>query len=38
MGLINKLFGGSAQPKEEKILPWIALTDLVQIEEIKEKS
>ena len=38
MGLINKLFGGSSEPKEEKILPWIALTDLAQIEEIKEKS
>ena len=23
MGLINKLFGGSEEKKEEKILPWI---------------
>jgi bacillithiol system protein YtxJ len=38
MGLINKLFGGSSEPKEEKVLPWIALTDLEQLETIKEKS
>lgn len=38
MGLINKLFGGSSEPKEEKLLPWIALSDLSQLEAINEKS
>lgn len=38
MGLINKLFGGSSEPKEEKILPWIALSDLKQLEDISKKS
>jgi bacillithiol system protein YtxJ len=38
MGFIKKLFGSSAEPKEEKILPWIALNNLVQLENIIEKS
>lgn len=38
MGLINKLFGGSSDPKEEKVLPWIALTDIAELETIKDKS
>ncbi|WP_396600864.1 bacillithiol system redox-active protein YtxJ [Algibacter sp. R77976] len=38
MGLINKLFGGNSEPKEEKILPWIALNDLSQLESIANKS
>ena len=38
MGLINKLFGGSSEPKEEKILPWIALSDLKQLDDISKKS
>ena len=38
MGLINKLFGGSSEPKEEKLLPWIPLSELSQLETIKEKS
>jgi len=38
MGLINKLLGGSSEPKEEKVLPWIAFTNLEQLETIKEKS
>ncbi|GGZ94009.1 bacillithiol system redox-active protein YtxJ [Algibacter mikhailovii] len=38
MGLINKLFGGSTEPKEEKVLPWIALNNLEQLNAIQEKS
>ncbi len=38
MGLLNKIFGGSSEPKEEKELPWIALNNVSQLEEIKEKS
>lgn len=38
MGLINKLFGGSSEPKEEKVLPWIALSELGQLDTINEKS
>ena len=38
MGLINKLFGGSSEPKEEKVLPWIPLSTLKQLESISEKS
>lgn len=38
MGLINKLFGGSSEPKEEKVLPWLPLTELSQLDIINEKS
>ncbi|MFD2823852.1 bacillithiol system redox-active protein YtxJ [Lacinutrix iliipiscaria] len=38
MGLLNKIFGGSNEPKEKKILPWIPLNDLQQIQHIIEKS
>ncbi|WP_452598591.1 bacillithiol system redox-active protein YtxJ [Pontimicrobium sp. MEBiC01747] len=38
MGLINKLFGGSNEPKEEKVLPWIPLSQLQQLKFIKDKS
>ncbi len=38
MGFINKLFGGNSEPKEEKVLPWIALTDVKQLEVIAKKS
>ena len=38
MGLINKLFGGTNEPKEEKILPWINLTEVNVLKEIEEKS
>ena len=38
MGLISKLFGGSSEPKEEKVLPWINLNSLSQLNEIEEKS
>ncbi|EGV42756.1 bacillithiol system redox-active protein YtxJ [Bizionia argentinensis JUB59] len=38
MSFINKLFGGSNEPKEEKVLPWKALTTVAQLDEIAEKS
>lgn len=38
MGLFDKLFSGSSEPKEEKTLPWIPLKSVSQLEEIKEKS
>ncbi|MFI1743343.1 bacillithiol system redox-active protein YtxJ [Thalassobellus sediminis] len=38
MGLINKIFGGISEKKEEKVLPWIALNTLSQLETIEEKS
>lgn len=38
MGFINKLFGGSSEPKEEKVLPWIHLSTIGQLEEIEDKS
>ena len=38
MSLLNKLFGGSSEPKEGKILPWIALTSLEQLVTITENS
>lgn len=38
MGLFNKLFNSTPDSKEEKTLPWIALTTLQQLTEIEEKS
>lgn len=38
MGLLHKLFGGSKEQKEEKVLPWIPLTSLKQLEEIQKRS
>jgi len=38
MGLFNKIFGGSIEQKEEKVLPWIFLTSESQLDEIKKKS
>lgn len=38
MGLLNKIFGGSAEPKEEKVLPWIPLNELQQLDYIEKKS
>jgi bacillithiol system protein YtxJ len=38
MGILNKLFGSSAEQKEEKVLPWIFLTSIDQLEEIEKKS
>ncbi len=38
MGILNKLFSGSSEPKEEKILPWLELTTVEQLDGIVEKS
>ena len=38
MGFINKLFGGSNEPKEEKVLPWLPLTSELQLERIEDRS
>lgn len=38
MGFINKLFGGSSEPKEEKVLPWLPLTTEAQLETIEDRS
>jgi bacillithiol system protein YtxJ len=38
MGIFDKLFGSSAEQKEEKVLPWIFLTSVDQLEEIERKS
>ncbi|NRB59190.1 MAG: bacillithiol system redox-active protein YtxJ [Winogradskyella sp.] len=37
MGLFNKMFG-STEPKEEKVLPWIALNSIEQLNAIEDKS
>jgi len=38
MGLFNKLFGGSGEQRDEKTLPWIDLTEIDQLQTIKEAS
>jgi bacillithiol system protein YtxJ len=38
MGLLNKLFGSSGEVKEEKVLPWIPLNELQQLNDIETKS
>lgn len=38
MGIFNKMFGGSSEPKEEKLLPWIGLDSIEQLKAITEKS
>ena len=38
MGFINKLFGSNTEPKEEKVLPWIPLNNIQQLNDIDEKS
>ncbi|MEM5566413.1 bacillithiol system redox-active protein YtxJ [Psychroserpens sp. AS72] len=37
MGLFNNIFG-SSEPKEEKVLPWQALTDVSQLSAIEKRS
>lgn len=37
MGLFNKIFG-SSEPKEEKVLPWIPLNSIQQLNLIADKS
>ncbi|MDY2587626.1 bacillithiol system redox-active protein YtxJ [Winogradskyella aquimaris] len=38
MGIFKNIFGGSSEPKEEKILPWIALNSMEQLDAIMEQS
>ncbi|MFB9056558.1 bacillithiol system redox-active protein YtxJ [Mariniflexile ostreae] len=38
MSFFKKIFTGSTEQKEEKVTPWIALTEITQLEDIKEKS
>ena len=38
MGLFDKVFGGSTEKKEKKVLPWIPLNELQQLDLIAEKS
>jgi bacillithiol system protein YtxJ len=38
MGLFDKLFSGSNEPKQEDATPWIDLNTLEQLEMIKERS
>jgi bacillithiol system protein YtxJ len=38
MGILNKIFGGTSEKKEEKVLPWIFLTSENQLDEIEKKS
>lgn len=38
MGLFNKIFSGSNEPEEDNSVPWIALTELKQLESIAEAS
>lgn len=37
MGIFNKMFG-SSEPKEEKVLPWLPLTTVSQLDIITDKS
>ena len=37
MGFLKNIFG-SSEPKEEKVLPWIPLNDIQQLEHISNKS
>jgi bacillithiol system protein YtxJ len=38
MGFLKTLFGGTSEPKEAKVLPWIALTRVEQLKDIKQAS
>ena len=38
MGIFNKLFGSNSEVKEEKILPWIDLNSLEQLDAIESAS
>lgn len=38
MGLLNKIFGGTGEPKTEKILPWLDLNSVEQLVHIEEES
>jgi bacillithiol system protein YtxJ len=38
MGFLQKLFGGSTEPKDTKELPWILLTNMEQLHDIEMRS
>ena len=38
MGILGRLFGGTSEKKEEKVLPWQQLTAVHQLDEIEKKS
>jgi len=38
MGIFNKLFSGSSEPKDEKVLPWQELNAISQLNTIVDKS
>lgn len=38
MGLFSKIFGDSTEEKQEKVLPWLVLNDVEQLDAIEEKS
>ena len=38
MGLLKAIFGGSSEPKEKKVLPWIAFNSTEQFDDIIEAS
>ena len=38
MSIINKLFGSSKEVKEEKVVPWIPLNELSQLDFIEKNS
>ena len=38
MGILGKLFGGTSEKNEEKVLPWQELTSVSQLNDIEEKS
>ncbi|MDD7887338.1 bacillithiol system redox-active protein YtxJ [Flavivirga sp. 57AJ16] len=38
MGLLNKIFGGTNETKDEKEIPWIPLNEMPQLDFIEKKS
>ena len=38
MGLLNKIFSSNKESKVEKVLPWIALNSMEQLQTIEEQS
>ncbi|WP_303317886.1 bacillithiol system redox-active protein YtxJ [Flavivirga abyssicola] len=38
MGLLNKILGGKSEAKEEKVIPWIPLNQIPQLDFIEKKS
>ncbi|WP_417855144.1 bacillithiol system redox-active protein YtxJ [Xanthomarina gelatinilytica] len=38
MGFLSNIFSGSSEDKEEKVLPWLTLTQVDQLKDIESKS